>query len=389
MFNLFKIEISLDRIYGLDVLRSLSIIFVLLAHGNSGLIPERVQAIISLFIFDGVTIFFVLSGFLVGGILIKSIENFERGTLKFLINFWLRRWFRTLPTYYFILTILLFLEYSTDCSFTVSKVSQFYLFCQNLYYPRPLFFGEAWSLSVEEWFYLLVPLLLIVCINFLKLPKKIAVLILGFSIIILVTTFRYSRYLAILNSNFDINDWDSIFHLQVITRLDSIMYGLLGAYSYYYYKEVWTKYRLTNLVLGCILLLLIKFYLPIHNHIGSLYSTVFSFSLMSFAILLILPYFNSLKYGKGILYKLLTYISIISYSMYLTHYSLVKYWIIFNIPWGKIVYYNFNFVRYTLQYSCYWVFTIALSILLYKYFEVPTTKLRNHKKLNSLLMKLG
>ena len=70
---------------------------------------------------DGVSIFFVLSGFLIGGILIKVLET-EPATFKTLFNFWIRRWFRTLPNYLFILLILIFFYgafRSTTPSFTL------------------------------------------------------------------------------------------------------------------------------------------------------------------------------------------------------------------------------------------------------------------------------
>ena len=90
--DVLKIEINSSRIYGLDILRAMAILFVVIGHGQY-LLPRKFNTFHSIFVFDGVSIFFVLSGFLIGGILIKIIENKEANTST-LIDFWKRRWFR-------------------------------------------------------------------------------------------------------------------------------------------------------------------------------------------------------------------------------------------------------------------------------------------------------
>ena len=65
---------SHKRIFGLDFLRAFAIFSVLLSH-SSFLLNEQWQKWIGWFVFDGVSMFFVLSGFLIGGILIKTLEK--------------------------------------------------------------------------------------------------------------------------------------------------------------------------------------------------------------------------------------------------------------------------------------------------------------------------
>jgi peptidoglycan/LPS O-acetylase OafA/YrhL len=166
MINILKIEINKNRIYGLDILRAWAIFFVVLDHSthtlqksNSAFINE-ISRIYSwnmrYFIFDGVSIFFVLSGFLIGSILIRGFEK-EEITVKNLLNFWIKRWVRTLPAYLFILSTLVVLSYFFTANFNIYETGKYYLFIQNFNSPHPDFFPEAWSLSVEEWFYLLIP----------------------------------------------------------------------------------------------------------------------------------------------------------------------------------------------------------------------------------------
>ncbi|MAL59283.1 MAG: hypothetical protein CMC14_04470 [Flavobacteriaceae bacterium] len=113
-----------------------------------------------------------------------------------------------------------------------------------------------------------------------------------------------------------------------------------------------------------------------------LYKSVFSFSLNSMATLLVIPLLSTIQTGKGFVYKAVTYISLISYSMYLINLMLVREWIVFNINLdfvASIHGYLFLIVRYFL----FWFLTITLSILIYKYFEVPMTSLRDRIKSNN------
>lgn len=105
----------------------------------------------------GVELFFVLSGFLIGGILIRTFVGADTFTFSAVKNFWIRRWFRTLPNYWLVLTItiIVYKVKALDCGY--SAVLD-YFFLQNVWhYFQPIFYVESWSLSVEEWFYLTLP----------------------------------------------------------------------------------------------------------------------------------------------------------------------------------------------------------------------------------------
>jgi len=67
-----------NRIFGLDLLRACAIMFVVIGHGNY-LLSNKYTDIIDIFFgYGGVSIFFVLSGFLIGGILIKNFRKEKR-----------------------------------------------------------------------------------------------------------------------------------------------------------------------------------------------------------------------------------------------------------------------------------------------------------------------
>ncbi len=374
MINIFKIEIDPKRVFGLDILRALAIMFVVAGHG-SALLPPKIGNISNLFIFDGVSIFFVLSGFLIGGILIKLIE--ENGIeISVLKNFWVRRWFRTLPNYFLILLTLCLLNLFFNEGFTFRSVIRYFIFSQNLFWEHTGFFPEAWSLSIEEWFYLIMPLLIGILTITLNKSYKKSVFLACIIIIVLVTLFRSFRFFQI--SINDINDWDVMYGKQVATRLDSLMFGVVGAYINYFHKSLWIKFKIQLLFTGILILLASKFLLPQFTAIGGIYSCVFSFTLISVGTLFLLPYLSELKTGNGLLYKPITYISLISYSMYLLNLSIVRRWVIGNIPWQEIT--DNIYIKVVLNYSIYWLLVIGLSILIYKYFEIPMTSLRERVK---------
>jgi peptidoglycan/LPS O-acetylase OafA/YrhL len=371
MRKLLKLELNPNRVYGLDILRALAILFVVLGH-SVGFLPSDQIKYINYLVFDGVSIFFVLSGFLIGSILIKILIK-DGFTLPIMLNFWKRRWYRTLPNYFLILTIIVGLHYFFVEDFTIKDKLSYYLFSQNLFSPHPSFFPEAWSLSIEEWFYLLIPIFIFLLIKVFNCSAKNAILITAIGIIFSVTLFRYFRFVTTDIDTLKI--WDLVFRKQVFTRLDSLMYGIIGAYSYYFKSSLWSRYKLQLLFLGIFLIIADRYNIFNLDALG-IYGCVFSFSIVSIATLCLLPYLSNLKSGKGFIYKCITYISLISYSMYLINYVLVKFWIINVIDWSYIESIN-GYLFIVARYFMYWFFTITISILIYKYFEVPMTKLRD------------
>ena len=368
--GIFKIHFSKERVYGLDILRALAIFMVVFGHGKYIFSDQITRKFLSIPIFDGVSIFFVLSGFLIGGILIKTIET-ETLNKHSLIVFWKRRWFRTLPNYFLILSITyLALGYGE-----VRDIYKYFLFVQNLNSPHPKFFPEAWSLAVEEWFYLLIPIGLLLIIKLGIKPKQ-SILILIILIIVVSIFIRYYKFSTIEIET--IRDWDVNFRKQVITRLDSIMFGVLGAFLNQYYYKKWVIYKTQLLILGMILLLLHKFTFVSRDFFNvdlNVYYCVYSFSLVSIATLLLLPFLSNYKHGNGMLYRVVTIFSLTSYSMYLINLSLVQDVILpIFIDVIPVPLYGVSLEIYT--YLAYWFITVFGSILLYKYFEVPSIKLR-------------
>lgn len=354
-----------SRIYGLDIMRAVAIFYVMLSHGyeySRHLVAAHYYKWV---ILDGVGLFFVLSGFLVGGILIREIETTTFSS-KQLIRFWIRRWLRTLPAYFCVLSILL-LCYYINRSHLPPVWIKYFIFMQNFASPHPLFFSEAWSLSVEECFYVLVPLSLWLLI---KVPLQKRWLLLGYLLFMLVLITSIRLYKVQQHDYFvDGTFGDQILKV-VITRMDSILYGVLGAWLSIYVPSSFYKFKNTFLILGLVMLigcnLLFSPFFLTHIH----------YSLMPFAGLCLLPALSQLKQGRGALFKCITFISTISYSLYLCNHMLVQRglmpyvtkWLHFDLK-GNAVH---NLITWLL----FWSFSIALAYTLHRIIEKPFMDLR-------------
>lgn len=354
-----------NRIFGLDIIRAFAVIIVVISHGGFILKDTFLEGFPYFRMIDGVDIFFVLSGFLIGTILLKKLNNKESFKFKDLLIFWKRRWFRTLPNYYLILVAnLLFVKYGfIDQDIDLFNFN-FVTFTQNFSTPFYGFFWESWSLSVEEWFYIIAPILSLFAIRFFS-PKK-SFLIVTMTMIILPLLYRISIH------NVKIDDfwWDVTYRKIVLTRLDSIGYGLFFAWSYLYYPLFWRKYKFVAALIGSIL---IYFILNFHQGPETLYKQTIYFSLVPISIMLFLPLALEIKRGKGIIARMIEHISLISYSMYLIHFGLIALVIMHKFP-------PLGSTDGLVKYFIFWFLTISISSLLYKYFELPMMNLRDKQK---------
>jgi len=154
-----------NRYPALHGLRVLAIITVVQYHvtwifwGEQGIKLDRTFVDGSLVIFFGMDLFFLLSGFLIGSILLRSLEKSGTQDLK---RFYLRRVLRTFPSYYVVLTTLalalpLTAMQRKHLPFEYTYLTNFV----SLHRPDIIMFW-GWSLSLEEQFYLTVPLLFFV-----------------------------------------------------------------------------------------------------------------------------------------------------------------------------------------------------------------------------------
>jgi peptidoglycan/LPS O-acetylase OafA/YrhL len=144
----------MKRLAGLDLLRALAIVWVMLYHAIvMGVMPDSNE--VAAFGWMGVDLFFALSGFLIGGQLFRP---FVRGEPEHLGLFYARRLFRTLPPYLVIVTLYFTVPMFRERP-TIQPLWQFLTFTENLFIDvsLPRAFSHVWSLCVEEQFYLIAP----------------------------------------------------------------------------------------------------------------------------------------------------------------------------------------------------------------------------------------
>lgn len=359
----FKINYS-NRVYGLDLLRAIAIILVVHFHASFFLKDIILGKFPYLKSPDGVEIFFVLSGFLIGRILIKLMvnTNYRLSSID-MLTFWKRRWFRTLPNYYLILGLNLLLVKLSLVDINWESFNLRYLiFMQNFAWSITPFFRESWSLSIEEWFYLLFPIITFSIVSLWQ--NKKGLLLSLFVVIVLPLACR----LYISTQEISVLEWSSLIRTTVICRLDTLIFGVLAAYVSIYYSAIWIKYMYYFFFVGLSVYVLLML-LPLNAN--SFFTKTFYFDINAISIALMLPIFDSIKNFKTFFGKIITHISLISYSMYLLNFS-ISLLLVHNL---KLIE---NYSGY-LVYIFFWLITLLLSTLLYFFFEKPMMELREQK----------
>ncbi len=361
-----------SRIFGLDFLRAIAILWVVYDHSTT-YINHKYQFWFYLPVnfFDGVTLFFVLSGFLIGNIFITqfSAQNFS---LQTLLKFWIRRLLRTLPTFYVVYFLLLFYVLMAEKDLHQFSFKTFF-FVQNFFSTPPEYFKEGWSLSVEEWFYVLFPMLTFSFLFGFK-NKKNALLVSIFTFILIPFLLRNYFFFFDETKKFRALDYRNI----VLFRLDSIMIGVLASLLQKGFHDFCKKKKFFFLFIGCFVLLFNFSVSTFKVHLPYFFS-VLLFSIEPFAIFLCLPFFSEWKisFQKNIFTKAITIVSIISYSVYLLNKTIVQDVVIIELL-RKFHLENVSWVYLTIPvYFAYWLITIGLAILLYQCIERPVMQWRN------------
>lgn len=152
---------SPTRFYGLDTLRSAAILGVIATHVvvyHQGTIFPGALASAARFGWMGVDLFFVLSGYLIGSQLFRSVL---KGQQPQILRFYLKRFFRVIPAFLVVLAAYFLLPH--NASPHLAPLWQYVSFTYNLFADLTRYndFSHIWSLCVEEHFYLFFPLIVL------------------------------------------------------------------------------------------------------------------------------------------------------------------------------------------------------------------------------------
>lgn len=143
------------RIHGLDTLRAIAIVLVVLHHYVLFVTDRPTFGWVGTIGWVGVDLFFALSGYLIGNQIFKAIGSGNGLSLKV---FYARRLLRTLPNYWVVLA-LYFLWPAFRGDGPLLPLWEYLGFIQNYHLEPGSVFSHSWSLAIEEQFYMLLPAL--------------------------------------------------------------------------------------------------------------------------------------------------------------------------------------------------------------------------------------
>src|SRR5438093_8987712 len=226
-----------ERQPGLDLLRALAIIVVVIYH--AALFGFKLPGRVDRFGWIGVDLFFVLSGYLIGGQLLAPLARNQRIKLG---RFFTRRALRIMPAYFVVLAIYLLLPSWREYSEMSQPLWKFLLSVQNIALHGGTAFSHAWSLAVEDQFYLTLPFLLL----FLFRRPRAAIII---PCLIVFGGIGLRALLAAQNPSVDgggvsFRAFQAWIYYPSWTRLDPLVFGVVLA-AIEKFRPHWWK-RLTD-----------------------------------------------------------------------------------------------------------------------------------------------
>lgn len=338
----------MSKIYRADIdgLRAFAVVSVILFHLNSNWLPNG---------YLGVDIFFVLSGFLITGIIYQEIAE-KQFSLK---QFYLRRMKRILPAFFTVLFSTLLVGYwlfeAQDFQALYKSAFSAVFFGANIYFARNAgYFDSAseekpllhfWSLSVEEQFYFIFPLFLLLLF---KLPKLlrwkwvIFSFLLGLLLVSIVIPLPWQHYY--------------LSHFRFIEMLSGAM---LAIFVYEYRPQLSNKISLFGSGLSLTLLIFILFSEHVTTPLA--YFSLFLFG-VSFLVVILL-FCNEKPHLISKLFSLppVVWIGKLSYSLYLWH------WVV--LAFARYIYQQSE-LPIEWQIACFAII-LCLSTLSYYFIEQP------------------
>lgn len=293
--------------------------------------------------------------------------------------FWIRRWFRTLPNYYLTLIVNILVAIYIGNQLP-DQLWKYGFFLHNFSTQLPWFYPESWSLSVEEFAYILGPLLLYLALFFKKSGSRSrAFLNVTLCILLLCIISK-----LIYNHNEEVRHmrhWTLNVKSIVIYRIDAIYYGVLAAYISIIKPKFWNSIRYLACAFGVLLLIAMNFLIPIKGWFITEYPefwNVWYFVIKSIAIACTLPLLSVMKSAPRSIKVPITYVSILSYAIYVFHYSIIMQLMKYLIPSESMA--GLDLVIYIVVYV---LIVFLVSYLVYRLYEKPMTDLRDSSRIKN------
>jgi peptidoglycan/LPS O-acetylase OafA/YrhL len=306
-----------ERLAGLDLLRALAITLVVLWHFPLAVFPFHWRPAT----WAGVDLFFVLSGYLIGTQLLRPFAEQRRPSIR---DFFLRRMFRVLPAYGVVLAIYFLVPGFREWP-VLAPLWRFLTFTLNfgLDASKTGAFSHAWSLCVEEHFYLVLP---VIVFALMRRPSARRTAIVAGGLLLGGMLLRASLYYFLLYKHpYRPDESPGARFLQIIyyptyNRLDGLTVGVLIAAVRLFRPAWWARLAgFGNEILALAAVVLVGAFC-LCQQMRSFSTAVFGYPLLAlgFGLLLIAslsPHcFLSRQRFFGV-----TLIATLSYSLYLTH----------------------------------------------------------------------
>lgn len=354
------------RNFSIDFLRGIAVLLVIVTHINwlpSGFLGQLFYPF-NLGGWMGVDLFFVLSGYLISGLLFNEYRR--TGTIRPKL-FLIRRGFKIYPAFWF----LLFVTYITKQVFNLSSDLGSAITAKN--YVHELFFvqnyfngvwGHTWSLAIEEHFYLLFAAFLFLAIKYKQLNLKI---ITGTYVLLLLVCLCFRVY-------YNFGEQDSIYKLNFAMthiRIDALFFGVLLSYISIYQPAIIQKavsHKLVLLPLSFLLLIL-----SIYYGRSTSWGVVFLLFTNSWAFGYLLITAISNNWGGYLLFRPVVEIGKYSYSIYLWHIA-VREWVI-NKPF--LQYFGLH-LKWSYEQVLYIFLSVICGIAFSRLIEIPFIYIRDN-----------
>jgi peptidoglycan/LPS O-acetylase OafA/YrhL len=370
------------RIIQLDILRAIAILLVLFRHApfkpsEAGKLQPLAQSS-AVFGWTGVDLFFVLSGFLIGGLLFRELKEHGKLDVK---RFLVRRAFRIWPTYFIYIGFsIVFIRFVTSAGLfgplpqddltgreLIRGILPNLFHLQN-YLGSPRI--HTWSIAVEEHFYLALPFFL-VCLarrpNGLRFVPAVAV-----GLMVMCTGLR--AYTAMVHPDYQGLVARYPTHLQI----DALMFGVAVAYVYHIQPELMERIAAFRRPLFVIGLALVSpmIILPLNDEARFVRILGHPLLTLGYACILISVIHTPIGgvWRRPMLW--LTPVGVYSYSIYIWHHDLAR------IPMWWVQRLGFGegwpaSVRWSIGMAIYLALAYGTAVVLSKLIEKPALALRD------------
>lgn len=260
------------RLAGLDTLRALAIVMVLLSHYNGFVAQDSIFGFAGDAGWAGVDLFFVLSGYLIGNQILSPVSRGERPDLK---TFFARRLLRTVPNYYAVLAVYLLLPHSPIAGSTMAPLWRYLSFTQNIGLHYGVTFTHSWSLCIEEQFYVVLPLAVLALMRPGRSPR-----LLWWTLIAAVGVGIVTRGINFMNGE---SAFSAPAYYSTLCRFDELLPGVMIAMLKNFHPGFFTRFlRHGNALLATGLVMVLSvLYSILHEAPTPFLASTFGFSLVA------------------------------------------------------------------------------------------------------------